>query len=91
MGRSRARSEFCALHAHRRDILERALSTRTCSCVYRGVRGALLVLAVALLAACPGGSPDSEHTMVDGRSVFLIQKRTASWATARRVSSHRVR
>jgi hypothetical protein len=38
------------------------------------VRGALLVLAVALLAACPGGSADLEHTMVDGRSVFLIQK-----------------
>lgn len=32
------------------------------------------MLALVLLAACPGGTPDPEQTTVDGRSVFLIQE-----------------
>jgi hypothetical protein len=31
------------------------------------VRGALLVLVVVLLAACPGGTPDPEQTTVDAQ------------------------
>ena len=32
------------------------------------------MLALVLLAACPGGTPDPEQTTVDGRSVSLIQE-----------------
>jgi hypothetical protein len=67
--------------------LEESRSARTCSfldasplpssapsCVYPDMRGALLVLALVLLTACPGGTPDPEQTTVDGRTVFLVQE-----------------
>lgn len=32
------------------------------------------MLGVVALTACPGGTPDPARTMVDGRSVFVIQE-----------------